>query len=191
VDVGTVRLAGAEPVMKPEYRDIGSEPTRERECVCPGDKPDGKMDLVLKFRESEVVAALLPVSDGEEKVITIIGKMKDGRDFSASDCVVMRVVGPNGKPEKVAAAKEAGISSVLPNPFNPATRIGYYIPKDANVSVSIYDVSGRLVERLVNERQPAGDHSVEWNASKESSGIYFCRFESNGFVETRKLILLK
>jgi len=59
------------------------------------------------------------------------------------------------------------------------------------VSVSIYDVSGRLVERLVNERQPAGDHSVEWNASKESSGIYFCRFESNGFVETRKLILLK
>ncbi len=192
VDVSTVRLAGAEPVMKADYRDVGSEPTRERECVCPGEKPDGKMDLVLKFREREVVAGLGPATDGEEKIVTITGKMRDGRDFSAADCVVMRVLGSNGKPEKsVAREKEAGLVSVLPNPFNPSTRISYYVPTDANVSVAIYDVSGRLIERLVNERQTAGDHTVEWNASQESSGIYFCRFESHGVVETRKLVLLK
>jgi len=50
---------------------------------------------------------------------------------------------------------------------------------------------GRLIERLVNERQTAGDHTVEWHASKEWSGIYFCRFEADGVVDTRKLILLK
>jgi hypothetical protein len=190
VDVSSIRLEGAAPVMKPEYRDVSSEPMRERACACPGE-PDGLMDLVLKFRERDVVEALMPATDGEEKIAMIRGQMKDGRGFYAADCVVMRVNGSNGKPQKAAAAKEAGIGSVLPNPFNPATRIGYYIPNDANVSVAIYDVSGRLIERLVNERQTAGEHTIEWNASKESSGIYFCRFESNGVVETRKLILLK
>jgi hypothetical protein len=192
VDVSTVRLAGVGPVKKPAYRDVGTEPTRERECVCPGRDPDGRVDLVLKFRERDVVSALLPALDGEEKIVTITGKTMDGRDFSAADCVVMRVLGPEGKPDRPSeTSKTAGLHSVLPNPFNPATRIGYYIPTDANVSVAIYNVSGRLIERLVNERQTAGDHTIEWNASQESSGIYFCRFESNGVVETRKLILLK
>jgi hypothetical protein len=192
VDVSTVRLEGASPVMNAEYRDVGSEPTRERECVCPGERPDGVMDLVLKFREKDVVKALLPASDGEEKAVTITGKTMDGRDFSAADCVVMRVLGSNGKPEKaVATNKEAGLRSVLPNPFNPATRVSYYLPADADVRLSIYDVSGRLVEKLVDGPRPSGENTAEWNASRASSGIYFCRFEALGIVETRKLILIK
>ncbi len=192
VDVSSIRLEGAGPVMKSEYRDVGSEPTRERECVCPGEKPDGRTDLVLKFWEGDVVAALLPATDGEEKAATITGKMIDGRDFRAVDCVVMCVPASHGRPdEATAGTSQAGIRTVLPNPFNPVTRVSYHVPTDADVSVSIYDVSGRLLERLVNSRQAAGDHTVEWNASKASSGIYFCRFESNGVVETRKLILIK
>ena len=192
VDVASIRLEDAAPVMKPEYRDVGSERTRERDCACPGEKPDGNMDLLLKFRERDVVKALLPATDGEEKAVTIRGKTTDGRDFSAVDCVVMDVTGSNGKPDKATpVAEAAGLLSVLPNPFNPATRVSYFLPNDADVSVSIYDVSGRLVERLVNERQPAGEHTVEWNASRASSGIYFCRFEAAGVVETRKLILIK
>ena len=116
----------------------------------------------------------------------------DGRDFQAVDCVVMDVSGSNGKPDKATpVANAAGLLSVLPNPFNPATRVSYFLPAAAAVRLSIYDVSGRLVEKLVDGPRPSGEHTVEWNASSASSGIYFCRFEAGGVVETRKLVLIR
>jgi len=108
------------------------------------------------------------------------------------DCVIIDVRGSNGKPDKERSTeKAAGLRSVLPNPFNPVTRVSYYLPQAADVRVSIYDVSGRLVEKLVDGPRSSGEHTVEWNASRASSGIYFCRFEALGIVETRKLILIK
>lgn len=191
IDVSSVRLEGAVPSMKAEYRDVASGPTRERACACP-EGPDGLTDLVLKFRESEVVAGLGSVSGGEERTVTLYGRMKDGREFFAADCVVIRVPGSDGRPDHAdRAAETAGVRTVLPNPFNPTTRVSYYLPGDADVTIAVYDAAGRLVARLVNGYQSAGGHTVEWNAAGTSSGIYFCRFESSGTVEVKKLILLK
>jgi hypothetical protein len=52
-------------------------------------------------------------------------------------------------------------------------------------------MNGRAVAVLVNERKPAGSFQVEWNAAGLPSGVYFCRLQAGGFVETRKLILIK
>ena len=85
-----------------------------------------------------------------------------------------------------------------PNPFNPSTKIEYQIPKLSHVSLKVYDILGNQVATLVNEEQPAGKYSINFNASKLSSGIYFYRIDAapstgsaQGFVQTKKLILLK
>jgi parallel beta-helix repeat protein len=86
---------------------------------------------------------------------------------------------------------DQAVLSVLPNPFNPATRVRYSLSTAGLAQLSIYDVSGRIVETLVDAVQPAGEHVVEWNADAFPSGIYFCRLEAAGVTQTRKLVLLK
>ncbi len=84
-----------------------------------------------------------------------------------------------------------------PNPFNPSTIIRYELPRDATVTLAVYDVLGRRVGDLVNGNQEAGYHSATWNASEMSSGVYFARFtatDANGNVQlskVNKLILSK
>ena len=78
-----------------------------------------------------------------------------------------------------------------PNPFNPRTTIEYSLPQSGNVSLLIYDLLGKEVERLVNKHQGSGYHSVTWDASEVPSGIYFYRLQAGDFVQTRKMVLLK
>jgi predicted esterase len=78
-----------------------------------------------------------------------------------------------------------------PNPFNPTTTISYELPKSSFVKLSIYNINGRLVATLVNEKKNAGYYSVEWNVEKVSSGIYFYQINAGDFTSTGKCLLLK
>ena len=78
-----------------------------------------------------------------------------------------------------------------PNPFNPKTTIKYEIPKSTFVSIKVYNIAGQLVDILVNSYRTPGTYTVEWNASKMSSGIYFYKMQTANFVKTKKLILLR
>jgi hypothetical protein len=83
------------------------------------------------------------------------------------------------------------LQGAYPNPFNPVTRIRYTLPTATFVTLSIFDVSGRLVETLVEDTRPAGDHTVEWRAAGAASGVYFCRLTWQASSATHRLILLK
>ncbi len=78
-----------------------------------------------------------------------------------------------------------------PNPFNPITTISYQLPNAMNVSISIYNPVGQLVETLIDENKKAGSHSVNWNGNNVSSGLYFYYIEAGKFKETKKMLLLK
>jgi hypothetical protein len=78
-----------------------------------------------------------------------------------------------------------------PNPFNPSTTIRYELPKSANVRLSVYDMLGREVSVLVNERRDAGVHEVKFDAAGLSSGVYFYRMQAGDFTHTKRLLLLK
>ena len=83
-----------------------------------------------------------------------------------------------------------------PNPFNPMTAIQYSLPEKCRVALSIYDVSGKLVARLVNTEQDAGIHRVEWNGKdahgkQAASGIYFYRLTAGKSTLSRKMVLLR
>lgn len=78
-----------------------------------------------------------------------------------------------------------------PNPFNPSTTIEYSLERDGNMEIEILDILGRRILLLVNEHKQKGDHTVVFNASNLSSGIYFYRIKSGKFVQTKKMILIK
>jgi len=78
-----------------------------------------------------------------------------------------------------------------PNPFNAQTTIRFALPEASDVSLSVYDVTGREVATLVNQRLSAGEHRATIDASALSSGVYFYRLEAGNLVETKKMVLLK
>jgi len=86
---------------------------------------------------------------------------------------------------------EFALMQNYPNPFNPTTTINYNLPAQAMVEVSIYNALGEKVAMLVNEIKEAGRHTVEFNASEYSSGIYFYQIKANDYLSVKKMILMK
>jgi hypothetical protein len=78
-----------------------------------------------------------------------------------------------------------------PNPFNPTTSIQYELPKSSMVNLSVYDLLGRQVSVLENERKEAGVHEVRFDGTGLSSGVYFYRLTASSYVQTRKLLLIR
>ncbi len=78
-----------------------------------------------------------------------------------------------------------------PNPFNPTTTISYELSANSYVTLQVYDVLGREVATLMNERENAGSHNVRFDASKLPSGVYFYRLQAGSHTATKKLLLLK
>ena len=88
-------------------------------------------------------------------------------------------------------AQNFGIRQIYPNPFNPITAIDYGLTQNSDVQISIYDINGRLITTLIHEFQIAGYHSITWDASSYSSGIYFLNMSADEIAETKKMILIK
>jgi len=78
-----------------------------------------------------------------------------------------------------------------PNPFNPTTVISWQLPVGSPVKLTVYNLVGQLVTTLVDERQSAGSHSVEWDATGLASGVYICHLQADKYVESRKMVLMK
>tara|TARA_Y100000031_G_C8144107_1_gene349058 strand:- start:127 stop:966 length:840 start_codon:yes stop_codon:yes gene_type:complete len=78
-----------------------------------------------------------------------------------------------------------------PNPFNPVTTIHFNLPEDTDVTLNVYDLSGREIAELVTGRMTAGTHSVLWDAIDASSGVYIYQLTSGNTQLTKKLVLLK
>lgn len=78
-----------------------------------------------------------------------------------------------------------------PNPFNPATTIRYDIPKQSFVKLTVYDILGREVEVLVNEKKEPGSYDILWNAANYASGAYFYKMETESYTDIKKMILIK
>ena len=102
-----------------------------------------------------------------------------------SDHVLLQMPTAVNEPVPTAYA----LSQNYPNPFNPSTSIRYEIAEGGHVLLAVYDVLGREVATLVNERKPAGTYTVQFSGSGLASGIYFCRLTAGTLMEIRKLVL--
>ena len=105
--------------------------------------------------------------------------------------------GGDETPEQPAEAVATISPTISPNPFNPSTTMSFGVPAPGGrVAVSIYNMAGKLVRRLADTEMPAGEQNVTWDGRGESgeslgSGVYFCRIETPGQSDQKKLVLLK
>jgi predicted GH43/DUF377 family glycosyl hydrolase len=78
-----------------------------------------------------------------------------------------------------------------PNPFNPSTTIEFNLPKTSEVTLKIFNILGEEMATLISEKLPVGNYSYQWDALNLPSALYLYRLEAEGFVKTKKMILMK
>jgi hypothetical protein len=188
VDPATVILEGVSPIRW-SYEDV-STPVGEgaEECECTTWGPDGYMDMTLKFRSSEIVAAIGEVEDGDIIVLTIAGMLFDSTAFHGTDCVIII---DGGKAFATGDLTDPELEGNYPNPFNPSTEIFFYLPDAMHVKLVVYNLMGQEIATLANDYMHTGRHSVIWDGKAAASGVYFYRLTAGSVVDTRKMVLLK
>ncbi|MBN2602127.1 MAG: T9SS type A sorting domain-containing protein, partial [Candidatus Marinimicrobia bacterium] len=212
IDINTIILENVTP-ERAKFRDISAPAAgNQNDSSRPRRRGDGIIDLVLTFRTSELVQSLSRVEGRDEIMLTLTGKLSSGRQIVGRDEVIIRsgdkkrpVKPPKGhsfgKPVLAAGdadPEEFSLSGNYPNPFNPTTSIRYDIPRASHVTLTIYNMNGQVVEKLVNQKQGPGFYSVSWDASQYSSGVYYCQIQvtdpsqSGGdFQQVKKMLLIK
>ncbi|MFC1614454.1 FlgD immunoglobulin-like domain containing protein, partial [Gemmatimonadota bacterium] len=114
---------------------------------------------------------------------------EDGKKFRLA---LYGDTGPASLPKAFSLAQN------VPNPFNPSTTINFDVPQETsvNVTLKIFNIRGRLVNTLVNDKRQSGTYSVFWDGTDDlgrqvPSGVYFYRMQAGNFIQTRKMVLLK
>lgn len=114
----------------------------------------------------------------------------DGDQWNFASNKIINVVQPTGVEDQISV-NSFELSQNFPNPFNPSTRIQYQVSSNTQVLLQVYDALGNQVATLVDESEKAGNHSVNFDASGLSSGIYYYKLNSGNFSSTKKMILLR
>ena len=101
-----------------------------------------------------------------------------------------------GLNDQFSIPTEFALRQNYPNPFNPVTTLRYDIPENSHVTITIYDMLGRNIKKLINQTQDAGYKSVIWDATNDygkpvSAGIYLYQIQAGEYISTKKMVLLK
>ncbi len=99
--------------------------------------------------------------------------------------------GPVFKNEFAGIPAQYGLSQNYPNPFNPTTEVTFSLPTSSHVKIEVFNIRGQRVATLANDVFGSGYHTVTWDASDVSSGVYLYRLETDNFVDQKKMLLLK
>lgn len=220
IDPATVRFMGVNPILSPlptlveagdegmgetyvlplryAYEDVATAYTDTLEdCYsCSTEGPDGYLDMTLKFKTQEVVAAILEMLPPD----TVLGKKfcleaeltfeLNGETYSGKD-VILLMHAKMPVEELGAVAGASGFDGISPNPFNPITEIKYTLDQPGLVTLSVYNLAGLRVQTLVTQQQAAGSHSLTWDAGRQASGVYFLRLETHNQNFVKRVTLLK
>ena len=140
------------------------------------------------------------VSSGDDSLVWVAvgiwGNWETPRTYYLDDLVVKVERSTVSISDTDHLAYDFRLLSNYPNPFNPITVIGYELKMKTNVKINIFDLLGKEVCTLVDQFQPTGSYSVIWDGTAQQgrpvgAGIYFYRLETENYIQTRKMILLK
>ncbi len=121
---------------------------------------------------------------GDDNFGVMLGCFIDGIKYGDTSLTSIRVVN-NFVPQNYL------LSQNYPNPFNPSTTIKFDLPKSSAVRLSVYDITGKEIETLVDEKLNAGSYETKWDGSKYESGVYFCRLTAGDYTSTTKMLMIK
>ncbi|MEA1986480.1 MAG: metallophosphoesterase [Candidatus Marinimicrobia bacterium] len=112
-------------------------------------------------------------------------------NLSANSIIEISIKLTNTAVKKSFQNKNFNLNINYPNPFNSSTTIEYYLPQNEFVILNIYNTAGKLVKNLVEKKQIAGLHSIQFNGNNLSSGVYICRMTAGNFTDSKKYVLVK
>jgi hypothetical protein len=136
----------------------------------------------------------VPPTDSTEYTMVVCTELLGDID-STNDCAQKAIfarypVGVMEELRRATALTAFTLDQNDPNPFCASTTIKYSIPTSPTVTLEVFDITGRLVEALVNETQQPGIHQVNWNRDTNPSGVYFYRLKAGEFTETKMMIIM-
>jgi len=156
-------------------------------------RPNGLYIWDLSSYASEELA-------GDKKLTVLLRDKTAGDktvDFDARETAFSPVLevetetGSNAVADAPGTPKEFRLEQNYPNPFNPTTGVRFQVPGASDVKITVYDILGREVAVLVNERKPAGNYQVTFDAGGLASGVYLYQLKANQFVQTHTMLVVK
>lgn len=157
-----------------------------------GDDPE--TDEVEGFLDEESFIFQVWDNDTDTEWVTIEVEFDDGPEHWQEDGISvlsLNCIEPEKINEKPAAPSDFYLSEAYPNPFNSVTRVVFGLPVSSDVVISVFNLEGRHVSRLVKEQFQQGHHTVEWNTGDLPAGTYVIRMETGMHSFVRKVLLLK
>lgn len=177
---GTLAVDAAETYLK----------LSSKELVHKSPKPLGNSSVAFTFDfTAPSTTGTATISAVGNSVNLNNSESGDGWNFATPFTVTVSTTA--GVNDQLVKNHGYALNQNYPNPFNPSTFISYTLAQAGNVSLRVFDVTGKEITRLVDGVQPAGDHKVQFDASQMQSGVYFYTIETSSFKETRKMLLLK
>lgn len=137
--------------------------------------------MVSEYRKNELTTTLIIVNPESAKIFTTADYYNVEKIFVANSNEIISIDGP----------ESFSLNQAYPNPFNSSTSIDFSIPFDSIVSIIVYDLLGKKISVITDQKFETGYHTVNWNADAFSSGIYFVKMMTNDYTKTQKLILIK
>jgi hypothetical protein len=129
---------------------------------------------------------------GTNNIDSIRAHIHDKNDNMILDYVdILPIVNINNIGEKNSIILEYKLFDAYPNPFNPSTNIKYQMAISSFVRLKIFDIMGKEIATLVNQKLSPGIYEITWDASGYSSGVYFYRIDAGEYSDTKKLVLIK
>lgn len=119
---------------------------------------------------------------------SLVAGYSNGWNWGTDKRVV--VINPTGIINNQTASNFA-LNQNYPNPFNPSTTITFDLPKTSDVSLVIFDITGKKIDEVVRGTYPAGKHEYNWVAQDYASGIYYYVLKAGNYVDTKKMMLVK
>ena len=147
----------------------------------------------ITLTDGLLINLVFATNEGGTKPVSILNfSINNNSEYGSSVNGSIKVIGSTfADNDKNVIPKEFALYQNFPNPFNPSTEIKFDLPKQSEVLIAVYDMLGREVARLVSGEIKAGSHTIKWNATNQTTGIYLVLFRADNFKQTRKMILIK
>ena len=144
---------------------------------------------IVNNRIDEITQVVMFSTNGSSVSNCDILKVHD--EFTIEDVYVSDLQGNRIDFRVVMVPEVVSLDQNYPNPFNPVTSIQFHLPEESKVELTVFDLLGHEVTKLVDQQITSGSHKIEWNSAGTASGIYIYRLKTGNEVITKKMILLK
>jgi hypothetical protein len=143
----------------------------------------------------EHIPFIFPANHSDGELLLQIDK-DDSINYLGVQVNYIKILKGNNSPlaideDLIALPYKYSLSQNFPNPFNPSTNISFVVPNRSQVTISVYDIRGNFIEKIVDEMYSSGKHTINFDATRYSTGFYLYRLKTEGASFTKKFMVIK